>query len=49
MANEKDEIPTTDDLEVDQLDTLAGGTGHGEVQQSAAAYLCAAKTTERPK
>ncbi len=29
MANETDATPATDDLAVDQLDTVAGGTAHG--------------------
>jgi len=29
MANETDAMPATDDLAVDQLDTVAGGTAHG--------------------
>ncbi len=32
MANETDAMPATDDLAVDQLDTVAGGTGHGPVE-----------------
>jgi hypothetical protein len=33
MANETDAMPATDDLAVDQLDTVAGGTGHGPVEE----------------
>ena len=47
MADEKE--PKPDDLAVDDLDTVAGGTGHGEVQQSAHILCGATIATERPK
>ena len=34
MANETDAMPATDDLAVDQLDTVAGGAGHGSVEEA---------------
>jgi hypothetical protein len=39
MANETDAMPATDDLAVDQLDTVAGGTAHGPVEDVVGSLL----------
>jgi hypothetical protein len=42
MADEKE--PKPDDLAVDDLDTVAGGTGHGEEAAVAGSAACHAQT-----
>jgi hypothetical protein len=46
MADEKE--PKPDDLAVDDLDTVAGGTGHGAVEQAMSETCHGTITPERP-